>query len=86
MLTADESTLESLKKLVIIVNNILEEDYNRFFKDKETYHIYLHEGENSLLSRHIFGKELKNVINENTELQEELNKYKESKLEEKEEK
>ncbi len=80
------NTTESLKELVIIVNNILEEDYNTFFKNEEIYNIYFKIKENSFSSEEISGQKLKQMINENNELQEELKKYKESKSENKGEK
>lgn len=79
-------TKEKLLELVIFINIILEEDYSTFFKDEEIYSIYLRTGGNSFSSKDVSGKELKKIINENTELQEEFKKHKESKLEKKEEK
>ncbi|MDN5113849.1 P-loop NTPase fold protein [Aliarcobacter butzleri] len=59
---------DKLIELHNIINTILGEGYNQFFKDEEEYYIWGKQNE----LKYKFGKDIKKMINENTKLQEEF--------------
>lgn len=52
-----------------IITTILDEDYNTFFNDEETYPIYYNKDSNSFKIESTSGKEIRKMIKENIELE-----------------